>query len=394
MTHKVVAAVTARIVERSRATREAYLAQIDAAQASQPGRGKLSCANWAHAFAAQPAGDKLKMLDPNAPNLGIVTAYNDMLSAHQPYERYPELIRTAARQAGATAQVAGGTPAMCDGVTQGRPGMELSLFSRDLIAMAVAVALSHDAFDAALYLGICDKIVPGLVIGGARLRTPARRVRAVRPDGERPVERREGQDPRPLCRGQGRAGRAPGLGAEELPRPRHLHLLRHRQLQPDADGDHGPAPAGRRLRRARQRPARRPDHGRRAPRHRRHRQGERLHPDRPGGGREGGGQRRTGPPGHRRLDQPHPSPRRDGGGGGDRPAVGGLRRTVRRHAPLGPRLPQRRRRREPLPGVGRHAGGDPRAPGRGPRARGRDHRLRRGPFSLHPRPAAAPPTAA
>jgi phosphogluconate dehydratase len=160
-----VAAVTARIVERSKPTREAYLARIDEAAAHRPGRGKLSCANWAHAFAASPPGDKLKALDPHAPNIGIVTAYNDMLSAHQPYERYPELIRRAARDLGATAQVAGGVPAMCDGVTQGRPGMELSLFSREVIALSTAVALSHDAFDAALYLGICDKIVPGLLIG-------------------------------------------------------------------------------------------------------------------------------------------------------------------------------------------------------------------------------------
>src|SRR5690606_23485984 len=125
----------------------AYLEGIEAAARSAPGRAKLSCANWAHAFAAQPAGDKLRVMSGKAPNIGIVTAYNDMLSAHQPYERFPEVIREAARQAGATAQVAGGVPAMCDGVTQGRPGMELSLFSRDVIAMSTAIALSHDAFD-------------------------------------------------------------------------------------------------------------------------------------------------------------------------------------------------------------------------------------------------------
>jgi len=161
----VVAEVTGRIADRSRERRTAYLAQIDAAREAGPGRGKLSCANWAHAFAAQPAADKLRVLDPNAPNLGIVSAYNDMLSAHQPLERFPDLIREAAREVGATAQFAGGVPAMCDGVTQGRPGMELSLFSRDVIAMATAIALSHDAFDGGLYLGVCDKIVPGLVIG-------------------------------------------------------------------------------------------------------------------------------------------------------------------------------------------------------------------------------------
>ncbi|MCY1648022.1 phosphogluconate dehydratase [Caulobacter sp. SL161] len=161
----VIADVTARIVARSRDSRAAYLANMEQAIANQPGRAKLSCANWAHAFAASPGVDKLRALDPNAPNIGIVSAYNDMLSAHQPLEAYPALIKDAAREVGATAQFAGGVPAMCDGVTQGRPGMELSLFSRDVIAMATAVALTHDAFDSALYLGVCDKIVPGLVIG-------------------------------------------------------------------------------------------------------------------------------------------------------------------------------------------------------------------------------------
>ena len=165
--HSVTAEVTQRIVERSRATRADYLARMEAARQAGPGRGKLSCANWAHAFAASPDGDKQRMRDPSAPNVAIVSAYNDMLSAHQPYERFPDLIRQAAHEIGATAQYAGGVPAMCDGVTQGRPGMELSLFSRDVIAMATAVALSHDAFDAALMLGICDKIVPGLFIGAA-----------------------------------------------------------------------------------------------------------------------------------------------------------------------------------------------------------------------------------
>ena len=163
--HPVVADVTAEVIERSRETRTAYLERCAAlGQGGRP-RGKLSCANFAHAFAGAPAADKLRALDPATVNIGIVTAYNDMLSAHQPYEGFPAMIKAAAREAGATAQVAGGVPAMCDGVTQGQPGMELSLFSRDVIAMATAVALTHDAFDAALMLGICDKIVPGLVIG-------------------------------------------------------------------------------------------------------------------------------------------------------------------------------------------------------------------------------------
>ena len=164
--HPVIAETTARIVERSRSARAGYLERMEAARKAGPGRAKLSCANWAHAFAAMPGEDKQRMRDPSAPNIAIVSAYNDMLSAHQPLGRFPDLIKAAAAEIGATAQFAGGVPAMCDGVTQGRPGMELSLFSRDVIAMATAVALSHDAFDGVLCLGVCDKIVPGLVIGG------------------------------------------------------------------------------------------------------------------------------------------------------------------------------------------------------------------------------------
>ena len=163
--HPVTAEVTERIVERSRDTRADYLQRMEAARSAGVGRAKLSCANWAHAFAAESDEDKQTMRNPMAPNVAIVSAYNDMLSAHQPLERFPAIIRQAAREVGATAQYAGGVPAMCDGVTQGRPGMELSLFSRDVIAMATAVALTHDAFDAALMLGICDKIVPGLTMG-------------------------------------------------------------------------------------------------------------------------------------------------------------------------------------------------------------------------------------
>jgi phosphogluconate dehydratase len=162
--HPKLAAVTARLAQRSRPTREAYLARIEAARQNGPFRKRLGCGNFAHGFAASPEPDKAQLRAAVWPNLGIVTAYNDMLSAHQPYGTYPELIKRAARAIGATAQVAGGVPAMCDGVTQGRAGMELSLFSRDVIAMAAGVALSHDMFDAALFLGICDKIVPGLLI--------------------------------------------------------------------------------------------------------------------------------------------------------------------------------------------------------------------------------------
>ena len=163
--HGTVAAVTQRIRERSAAQRSAYLEQLDAMAQRPPGAQRLGCSNVAHAFAGLPGNDKLRIVAERAPNIGIVTAYNDVLSAHAPLHHYPDLIKDEARQHGATAQVAGGVPAMCDGVTQGTPGMELSLFSRDVIAMATAVALSHDVFDAALLLGVCDKIVPGLLIG-------------------------------------------------------------------------------------------------------------------------------------------------------------------------------------------------------------------------------------
>ncbi len=162
----VIDRVTDRIRERSAATRAAYLARIAAAGTVGPARGHLACGNQAHAYAAMGA-DKTALAEGRLPNIGIVTAYNDMLSAHQPYEDYPKIIREAARRAGATAQVAGGVPAMCDGVTQGQPGMELSLFSRDVIALAAGVAMSHNTFDAALYLGVCDKIVPGLIMAAA-----------------------------------------------------------------------------------------------------------------------------------------------------------------------------------------------------------------------------------
>jgi phosphogluconate dehydratase len=162
--HPVIERVTRRIADRSGPTRADYLARMDAARETSPARTRLSCGNLAHGFAA--AGEDKALLRGNrGANIGIVTAFNDMLSAHQPYEQFPTLIRMAARNAGGSAQVAGGVPAMCDGVTQGQVGMELSLFSRDTIALGTAVALSHDMFDAVLCLGICDKIVPGMLIG-------------------------------------------------------------------------------------------------------------------------------------------------------------------------------------------------------------------------------------
>ena len=171
--HPLLVDVTTRIQARSRPLREAYLQQLQTFAGRAPGARRLGCANVAHAFAAMPEDDKRKasglggiaLVQERSLNIGIVNAYNDMLSAHAPLQHYPDLIKDEARLQGATAQVAGGVPAMCDGVTQGTPGMELSLFSRDVIAMATAVSLSHDVFDAALMLGVCDKIVPGLLIG-------------------------------------------------------------------------------------------------------------------------------------------------------------------------------------------------------------------------------------
>ena len=167
MTHSTVNDVTARIIGRSRKTRGDYMERMGRARDHGVARAHLGCSNFAHATAGMPADVKEAMTDGSAPNLGIVTAFNDMLSAHQPFERFPALIRQAADEIGATAQVAGGVPAMCDGVTQGEPGMELSLFSRDVIALSASVALSHNCFDAAVFLGMCDKIAPGLVIAAA-----------------------------------------------------------------------------------------------------------------------------------------------------------------------------------------------------------------------------------
>lgn len=163
--HTKIAMVTRRIEERSADTRDDYLDQVAESLEDGPRRNLLSCGNIAHVAAACMPGEKRDLLGARASNIGIITSYNDMVSAHQPFEAYPALIKKAVRQAGAVAQVAGGVPAMCDGITQGQDGMELSLFSRDVIAMSTAIALSHDAFDAAIYLGVCDKIVPGLVIG-------------------------------------------------------------------------------------------------------------------------------------------------------------------------------------------------------------------------------------
>ena len=159
---KAVQDVTDRIAARSAATRRDYLDRVEAARTQGVHRGALACGNLAHGFAACSPSDKAKLAGSKTPNLGIVTSYNDMLSAHQPYKDYPDIIKAAANAIGATAQVAGGVPAMCDGVTQGQPGMDLSLFSRDVIAMPTAITHTHNKFDAARYLGSSDKIVPRL----------------------------------------------------------------------------------------------------------------------------------------------------------------------------------------------------------------------------------------
>ncbi len=167
MLNDKISEVTAAIVARSETARGIYLDRMKAARDEGPRRAHLTCGNLAHALAASPSEDKEKLAKTSAGNIGIISAYNDMLSAHQPFERYPDLIRQAAHDVGGTAQLAGGVPAMCDGVTQGQAGMELSLFSRDIIAMSAGVALSHNVFDSSVYLGVCDKIIPGLVIAAA-----------------------------------------------------------------------------------------------------------------------------------------------------------------------------------------------------------------------------------
>ena len=210
--HPTIAAVTARVVERSAAGRAEYLARIRAAGDTGPARGRLACANLAHGFAASDDDGKRALRGRTKPNLAIVTSYNDMLSAHQPYRDVPEVLKKAVIRAGGIAQVAGGVPAMCDGITQGRDGMQLSLYSRDVIAMSTAIALSHDMFDGALMLGVCDKIVPGLLIGAlsfGHLPTvfvPAGPMASGLPNGEKARVRQQ--------YAEGKVGRAELLEAE------------------------------------------------------------------------------------------------------------------------------------------------------------------------------------
>ena len=306
-----VGEVTERIVQRSRDTRQRYLDQIRSYGQRSPRRAHLSCGYLAHGFAACGAGDKEALGGQAKANIAIVSSYNDMLSAHQPFERFPAIIKEAVRQAGAVAQFAGGVPAMCDGVTQGLAGMELSLFSRDVIALATAVALSHDMFDGALYLGICDKIVPGLAMAALSfghlpaIFVPGGPMTTGLPNNEKsrirqPAEGKVG------CRNCWRPRRY-------LSRVWHPHATAP-PTPPDGDGDHGLAPAGRQLRQPQHAAARRPDGLCRPPRGRDLGARQRVHPHRRGGRRARRGQRRGRPQRHRRLDQPHHAPRRHGAG--------------------------------------------------------------------------------
>ena len=304
--------VTERIRARSRAARTDYLERMARAADAGPARAHLSCGNLAHAFAASPDTDKARQAEGTAGNIGIVTAYNDMLSAHQPFESFPALIREAARQAGGTAQVAGGVPAMCDGVTQGQPGMELSLFSRDVIALAAGVALSHNCFDAAIFLGVCDKIVPGLAIAAATfghipaIFAPAGPMTSGLPNDEKAAVRQR------YARGE--IGRDELMAAEmaSYHGPGTWHVLRHGELQPDADGVHGPAPAGRELRQSRHAAARGAHASGGAACAGNHRQRELVHARGRGARRARLRQRHGRPARHGRVHQSDPAPHSDG----------------------------------------------------------------------------------
>ena len=354
MTHPVIADVTARIAERSAEQRNAYLNRLAAAAETGPARGRLACANLAHGFAASGTRDKSALRRMVKPNIAIVSSYNDMLSAHKPFESYPAQLKQAVLEAGGIAQFAGGVPAMCDGITQGRDGMQLSLFSRDVIAMATAIALSHDMFDGALLLGVCDKIVPGMLIGALGFGHLPVHLRACRADDLGSAQHREIEDPPVARRGQGRPRRAAGRRGGVVSRQRHVHVLRHRELEPAADGGDGTASS-------RHQPGQpghplagcvdrrggstgdRPDRSRGS-----------AHAGRPHRRRTCRRQRMRRAAGDRRLDQPHHAP------GGDRPRRGNHlvverhRRPVGRRAAAGPRVSQRARGRQPLPRGRRH----------------------------------------
>ena len=347
--HPVVADVTERIIERSAADRTAYLQRLDAAAERGPARGRLACANLAHGFAASGPVDKDALRGTVKPNVAIVSAYNDMLSAHQPFESFPAQLKRAVIRSGGIAQFAGGVPAMCDGITQGRDGMQLSLFSRDVIAMSTAIALSHDMFDAALMLGVCDKIVPGLLIGALSfghlpaIFVPAGPMTSGLPNDEKAAIRQR--------YAAGEIGREELLEAESA----SYHsagtctfygTANSNQMLMEVMGLHLPGASfvnpGTPLRAALTDAAAarvdRPD-----------RVGRELHAGRPDRRREGDRQRLRGPARHRRLDQPHPAPRRDRSRRGHHAHLGRPRRPLGRRTADGAGLPQRQGRREPLP---------------------------------------------
>ena len=368
--------VTARIAARSASSRSAYLERIRAAAADGPARGDLGCANLAHGLAACGADEKLHLRAAERRNVAIVSAYNDMLSAHQPFERYPSILKKAVLQAGGVAQIAGGVPAMCDGITQGRAGMELSLFSRDVVAMSTAIALSHDMFDGALMLGVCDKIVPGpadrRAVASATCRpssSPPARCRPASPTARRAAPASASRRARSAATSCSR----PSSASYHSPGTCTFYgTANSNQLVVEAMGLHLP---GRELRQ--------PGHGPapRADRRGRPRRDAGLRADRRDRRRARAGQRRRRAAGHRRLDQPHDAPGRGRGRRRAAPHLGRLRRPQRGHAAARPRLSQRPGRHQPVPRRRRRPVRDRRAARRRPHAPGRRHR--RGP---RPRP--------
>ena len=385
--HPEVAAVTERVVTRSKASRRAYLDLISRERDGGVHRPMLNCGNLAHGFAAS-GEDKPAIKAGRGMNIGIVTAYNDMLSAHQPYGRYPEQMKLFAREVGATAQVAGGVPAMCDGVTQGQRGMELSLFSRDTIALSTAVGLSHGMFDGAALLGICDKIVPGLLIGALRF---GHLPQILIPAGPMPsgLANKEKQRIRQLY-AEGKVGRDELLESESA----SYHgagtctfygTANSNQMMMDVMGLHMPGASfinpGTKLRQAVTRAAvhRLTEIGA---------SGNDYRPPRALRRRESHRQRDHRPVGHRRLHQPRYPPAGNRQGRRDHRRLGGFRPALGRRSAGGKGLSQRLRGREPLPRRWRHVLRHRQPHRRGPASRRHPHRGRQAPARPCPRPEA------
>ena len=342
-------AVTDRITERSSEPRAAYLQQIREAGDRGPARGRLACANLAHGFAASGKTDKKALRGMVKPNIAIVSSYNDMLSAHKPFEAFPAQLKQAVLEAGGIAQFAGGVPAMCDGITQGRDGMQLSLFSRDVIAMSTAIALSHDMFDATLMLGVCDKIVPGMLIGAlafGHLPTvfvPAGPMTSGLPNGEKAKVRQ--------LYAENKVGREELLDAEAASYHgsgtcTFFGTANSNQLLMEVMGLHLPGSSfvnpGTPLRTALTAEA-----GRQVTAN--HRAGRRLHPGRRDDRRTGDRQRLRRAARHRWLHQPHHAPGRHRAGRRNHVDLGRHLRTLGGRSAAGADLPERQRGREPLP---------------------------------------------